>query len=79
MAEDAVSRALALASVNLIGLHFHIGSLISEVNPYLESIDLVLEFAADMNKRYGFELEEFNIGGGYGVAYTVEDKVPEPY
>jgi diaminopimelate decarboxylase len=77
MAEEAVSRALSMASVNLMGLHFHIGSLISEANPYLESIDLVLEFAADMKKRYGFELEEFNIGGGYGVAYTVEDKVPD--
>ncbi len=77
MAEEAVSRAMASPSVNLVGLHFHVGSLITDVNPYLESIDLVLELAAEMKEKYGFELEEFNIGGGYGVAYTIEDEVPE--
>ena len=77
MAEEAISLAMAAASVNLMGLHFHVGSLINEVQPYLESIDLVLELAADMKTKYGFELEEFNIGGGYGVAYTLEDQVPD--
>jgi diaminopimelate decarboxylase len=77
LAEEGISRAMAAPSVNLVGLHFHVGSLITEVQPYLESIDLVLELAADMKQKYGFELEELNIGGGYGVAYTVEDQVPE--
>jgi diaminopimelate decarboxylase len=77
MAEEGISRAMAAPSVNLVGLHFHIGSLITEVHPYLESIDLVLELAADMKTKYGFELEEFDIGGGYGVAYTLEDQVPD--
>jgi diaminopimelate decarboxylase len=77
LAEEAVSRAMAAPSVNLLGLHFHIGSLINEVHPYLESIDLVLEMAAEMKSKYGFELEEFNIGGGYAVPYTLEDSVPE--
>jgi diaminopimelate decarboxylase len=60
-----------------VGLHFHIGSLITEVHPYLESIDLVLELAADMKRKYGFELEEFNIGGGYAVQYTLDGPVLE--
>ncbi len=77
LAEEAISKAMAEPSVNLVGLHFHVGSLINEVSPYLESIDLVLELAADMKKKYGFELEEFNIGGGFSVAYTLEDAVPE--
>jgi diaminopimelate decarboxylase len=33
--------------------------------------------AAEMKSKYGFELEEFNIGGGYAVPYTLEDSVPE--
>jgi diaminopimelate decarboxylase len=77
MAEEGVSLAMAAPSVNLVGLHFHVGSLITEIHPYLESIDLVLELAADMKAKYGFELEELNIGGGYAVAYTLEDQVPE--
>jgi diaminopimelate decarboxylase len=76
-AEEAISLAMSAPSVNLVGLHFHIGSLITEVQPYLESIDLVLDMAADMKEKYGFEMEEFNIGGGYAVAYTLEDQVPE--
>jgi len=76
-AEEAISLALAAPSINLVGLHFHVGSLITEIHPYLESIDLVLELAADMKQKYGFELEELNIGGGYAVAYTLEDKIPE--
>ena len=76
-AEEAISRAMATPSVNLLGLHMHIGSLINEVQPYLDSIDLLLELAAEMKHKYGFELEELNIGGGYAVAYTLEDKVPE--
>jgi diaminopimelate decarboxylase len=77
MAEEAISRAMAAPSVNLVGLHFHVGSLINETRPYLESIDLVLELAADMKKKYGFELEELNVGGGFGVAYTMADEVPD--
>lgn len=76
-AEEVISLAMAAPSVNLVGLHFHIGSLITEVHPYLESIDLVLELAADMKTKYGFELEELNIGGGFAVAYTLKDEAPE--
>jgi diaminopimelate decarboxylase len=77
LAEEAISRAMGAPSINLMGLHFHIGSLINDIQPYLESIDLVLEMAADMKDKYGFQLEELNIGGGYSVAYTLEDQVPE--
>lgn len=77
MAEEAISRAMSAPSVNLVGLHFHVGSLITEVHPYLESIDLVLELAAEMKQKYGFALEELNVGGGYAVAYTQRDQVPE--
>jgi len=75
-ADEAVNRAMTAASLNLVGLHFHIGSLINETQPYLDSIETVLDFAADMKQKYGFELEELNIGGGFGVQYTLEDKVP---
>jgi diaminopimelate decarboxylase len=76
-AEEVISTAMAAASLDLVGLHFHIGSMITEAQPYLEAIDLVLELAADMARKYGFELEELDIGGGYGVQYTLDDQVPE--
>jgi diaminopimelate decarboxylase len=76
-AEEAISRAMAAPSLNLVGLHFHIGSLITEVHPYLEAIDLVLELAAEMKRKYGFVMEELDIGGGFAVPYTLDGSVPE--
>jgi diaminopimelate decarboxylase len=70
-AEKAVSMALSLKSLNLVGLHCHIGSLINETQPYIEALDVMLDFAAQMGEKYGFVLEELDIGGGFPVRYTV--------
>ncbi len=79
IADQAVTRAMSIPSLNLIGLHFHIGSMISEVQPYKEAIDTVLDFAAGMRNKHGFELEELNIGGGFAVQYTMGSPVPAIY
>ena len=70
-ADRAMSQAMATPSLNLIGLHCHIGSLINETQPYVEAIEIMLDFAYQMNKKYGFELEELDLGGGFPVRYTV--------
>ncbi len=74
--EEAVARAMSMPEVNLVGLHFHLGSLIHEVEPYLEAIELTLSFAAEMRQKYGFELSELDIGGGFAVQYTLDSPVP---
>ena len=74
--DKAVLLALGSPCVRLRGLHFHLGSGLFEVEPYLEAIGIVLEYAADIRRRYGFELEVLSIGGGYGVAYHPEDRPP---
>ncbi|MFH0847726.1 MAG: diaminopimelate decarboxylase [Chloroflexota bacterium] len=74
-AEEAVRQALALPGLNLVGLHFHVGSLIPDVEPYEKSIDIVLGFAAAMKRRHGFELRELGVGGGYPVQYTLDSPV----
>ncbi len=75
-ADKAVTEAMSTPSLNLVGLHFHLGSLIFEVQPYLEAIEVVLEFAAEMKQKHGFELEELNIGGGFAVQYTLDQPAP---
>ena len=75
-AADAVAQAMAKPNLSLVGFHFHIGSLITETQPYQEAIELVLDFAADMNERYGFKLEELDVGGGFAIPYTTESEVP---
>ncbi len=70
--EKAVANALKIRGLNVIGLHFHIGSLIYETEPYVESIKFVVQFAAEMQKKYGLELKELSTGGGFAVQYTLD-------
>ncbi len=74
--EEAVARAMKIKSLNLVGLHFHIGSRITETAPYIESVKFILKFAAEMRARHGFELKELNTGGGYDVRYTLDENPP---
>ena len=74
--EEAVVRALKIRGLNIVGLHFHVGSLIFEQEPYVESIKFILKFAADMRKKYGLELKELDTGGGFAVQYTLAKPAP---
>jgi diaminopimelate decarboxylase len=75
-ADEAVNMAMMAPSLNLVGLHFHIGSLITEVQPYQEAVEVLLEFAAEMKQKHGFELEELDVGGGFAVQYVADQPVP---
>jgi diaminopimelate decarboxylase len=74
--EKAITQAMASPHLRLLGLHFHLGSPIFEVEPYQEAIRLVLGFAADMAEKFGFHLQEFSPGGGFAIAYTRERLAP---
>ena len=71
-AEQAVKQAMSIPELNLLGLHFHLGSLIFETAPYGLGIELVLRFAQEMKARFGFQLSELSIGGGFAVQYNLE-------
>jgi diaminopimelate decarboxylase len=75
-AEEAVKQAITSDNLNLIGLHFHIGSQILEVEPYIAAMKAVLPFAAEMKQKYGFQLLEFSIGGGFAIQYVVNTPAP---
>jgi diaminopimelate decarboxylase len=74
--ENAVAAAMSMPGVNLLGLHFHIGSQITEVEPYRESIRNLLNLTAEIKQKHGFELMELDIGGGFAVQYTLDAPVP---
>lgn len=75
-AGEAVNQALSAANLNLLGLHFHLGSPVPEVQPYELAIEIILRFAQEMSRKFGFNISEFNIGGGFAVPYTLDSKVP---
>jgi diaminopimelate decarboxylase len=77
-AEEGVRATLSEPSLDLLGLHAHIGSQIFDMAPYREAIQRVLAFAATMRERHGFQLRELSPGGGFGMRYTPTDDPPPP-
>ena len=74
-AEEFVRLALSLPNIRLMGYHCHVGSQVfdEDGSVYHDAAKIMLTFAADMKKRYGFEAPMLDLGGGYGVRYTEED------
>ncbi len=75
-AEEALSQAVAAPNLNVLGLHFHLGSSIFEASPYVEAIELTLRFAVQMKQKYGFRLAELNVGGGFAAQYQLDSPPP---
>jgi diaminopimelate decarboxylase len=75
-AEEAVKQAFSASHLNLLGFHFHLGSPLYEIQPYKLAMELVLRFAQEMVNKFGFDLHEFDIGGGFAISYTLDSKVP---
>jgi diaminopimelate decarboxylase len=73
---EAVASAMSMPELNLLGLHFHIGSGIFEVEPYQQAIDIILGFAAEMKRKNNFELRELDVGGGFALQYAVDFPAP---
>jgi diaminopimelate decarboxylase len=74
--EEAVASAMSMPEVKLLGLHFHIGSGIFEIEPYQQAIDVILGLAAEVKRKHGFELRELDVGGGFAVQYLVGSPAP---
>jgi diaminopimelate decarboxylase len=78
-----VDEALALAErigefrcVDLIGVHQHIGSQITKLAPFTESVEKSAGLVEEL-KRRGFGIKYFNIGGGLGIRYK-DEETPTP-
>ena len=76
LAEAAIKEALAAPNLNLLGLHFHLGSPIFELEPYRQAIDITMTFAAEMQDKHGFQLKELSPGGGFAIQYTADEPPP---
>jgi diaminopimelate decarboxylase len=76
-AADAVSAVLADSSLELIGLHSHIGSQIFDTAAFEVAARRTLGLHAQIKDEHGVELPELDLGGGFGMAYTTQDD-PQP-
>ncbi len=74
-AEQAIRQALASPNLSVVGLHYHLGSPIFEVEPYQHAMEIVLRLAASFREE-GLDLEEISPGGGFAIAYTRDQQPP---
>ncbi len=72
-ADEAVRRVLACPGVDLAGLHSHIGSQIFDTDGFEAAARRVLGLAVRIRDEHGIVIDELNLGGGLGIAYTPDD------
>ena len=77
-AADAIDKCMSDGNLELAGIHCHIGSQIFEVEGFIAAAKRLLEVLASFKSKYGKELAELNIGGGYGIAYTLGERAISP-
>ncbi len=64
-------KAVTLPDLRVIGIDVHIGSQITEVEPFVAALEKVLEFV-DLLDATGVHLEHLDLGGGLGIRYRDE-------
>lgn len=76
-AEEALQLAGQIKDsrcIDLIGVHQHIGSQITKLEPYTESVERSAALVEELKSR-GFDIKYFNIGGGLGIPYNGEETI----
>jgi diaminopimelate decarboxylase len=70
---EAARRILGTDSLELVGLHSHIGSQIFDTSGFEVSAHRVVDLLRQIRDEHGVELPELDLGGGLGVAYVADD------
>jgi diaminopimelate decarboxylase len=70
-ARDAYRRAAAMANLDVVGIDCHIGSQITDIAPYLDAVDKVLELVEQIEAD-GTTIQHVDVGGGLGITYNDE-------
>lgn len=69
-------RAAAMPNIKVVGVDCHIGSQLTEIKPFLDALDKLLELIAIL-KAEGIHLHHLDLGGGLGICYQNEQP-PQP-
>ncbi|HYF83146.1 MAG TPA: diaminopimelate decarboxylase [Clostridia bacterium] len=74
VALNAVKEVLKCPNIHFAGIHCHIGSNIYRVDAYREAVKVMTTLALQIKQELGVEIEELNMGGGFGVYDHDQDK-----
>ncbi|AQW21381.1 diaminopimelate decarboxylase [Lentilactobacillus curieae] len=70
---EALEKVLTIDSMNMLGIHAHIGSQIFEVNGFEMAAKKLIDTLAEWKSKNGYEAKVLNVGGGFGIRYTESD------
>ena len=73
---EEFTLASSLDHIEVVGVHAHIGSQLTEVTPFVESLKKVIKLVETL-KGQGINIRYLNIGGGLGITYS-DEKPPLP-
>jgi diaminopimelate decarboxylase len=65
---DVFKKAFHLPNIDIIGIHSHIGSQITDVEPYIEAVEYLGKLIKKL-EALGINIRYLNFGGGFGVQY----------
>ena len=75
-AVEEFTLASSLRHIEVVGVHAHIGSQLTDVTPFVESLKKVIKLVETL-KGQGINIRYLNIGGGLGITYS-DEKPPLP-
>lgn len=75
--DNVIDEAQTMANVEVIGLHFHIGSQILDMGDFKALCNRINDLQSQLAKRNVF-VQNINVGGGLGVSYDNPDREPIP-
>src|SRR3989454_10047022 len=70
---DEYKLATYLRHIDVVGVHKHIGSQLTDIAPFVDSLKKILALVETL-QRHGANIRYINIGGGIGITYS--DEVP---
>ena len=74
-ASEVYARAAALPGLDVAGIDMHIGSQITDIEPFEQAFKLMAELATRL-KSGGHNIRHLDLGGGLGVPYRGTNDVP---
>jgi diaminopimelate decarboxylase len=77
VAPDIYRRAADLPHLEVVGIDCHIGSQLTDVTPFVDALERVLELVARLQSE-DIMLRHIDVGGGLGIRYTAADNPPLP-
>lgn len=68
--------AQALPNIDVVGIHKHIGSQLTQISPFVDALEKIVALVKELREA-GIDIRYIDVGGGLGITYK-EEEPPHP-